>query len=66
MIRLVTLRGEILVAAVVVRDRLRWLFGSPICTLVGHDYGRLVYDADLGYAQQCGRCTGVQLLDPQE
>lgn len=52
-----------MVRAFVLRDRLRLLFGSPICAIRGHDPA-LHEDGTLGYYWTCTRCGTAQLLSP--
>lgn len=51
-----------LVKGTIMRDRLKILVGTPICTAIGHDWSRLRYDETVGYYQSCGRCTCHDLL----
>jgi len=54
--------GGALTRAVVLRDRMRMLFGTPLCELAGHDWTGLKHDPVMGYYQSCGRCGKGDLL----
>lgn len=62
---LVVVRRDVLLKAISLQGRLKWLFGNPVCRSVGHDYNRLEYWEIFGYLQVCSRCGGGHLLDPQ-
>ena len=58
-------REGALCRAVVLRDRLRLLFGTPVCALADHD-PVLRHDATLGWFEVCRRCGCARLLSPAQ